>query len=78
MTISCLEIFSFQWKYRENRHLHTLYKTDHHTLSSWVTTNTRSLQKYPFFKVILDSFPINWLMTGSGDSEENLKKEKNR
>ena len=43
-----MEIFSFQWKYRGNIHLHTSYKTCHHTLRLWGTTNIGSLQKHGF------------------------------
>ena len=42
---------------RNNRYLCTLYKTGCHTLRLWGTTNIRSFQKYPSYKVILGSFP---------------------
>ena len=52
--------------------------TGHHTLRLSGTGNTRGLQKYPSYKIILGSFPNSRLTTGSRDSEENLNKKEDR
>ena len=53
-----MEIFPFWWKYRDNRCLHTSYKTGCHKHRLSGTTDTRRFQEYPSYQTILGFFPI--------------------
>ena len=49
--LSCMEIFPFWWKYRDNRCLHTSYKTGcDHTLRLSGTTDTWKFSRIPFLQ----------------------------
>ena len=61
-------------KYGDDRCLHTLYMTGHHTLRLSGTANTRGLQKHSPYKTRLGSLPNSRFMTGSSDRKENLNK----
>ena len=76
--ISCMVIFSLQWKQKNNRFICNMHKTSSYTFRLWGTTTLRSIQKHTPYRIILGTISYRWFKASSRNSKKNTNKRKDR